>query len=217
MSSGEASSNCFFASLFSLMRLTTNAMIAHNAKNETTPINQTKSRLLTMAINIIKVRKYEKKRIEKISSYINPPISYIFAIICDFLFPPSYYLCLAMLKKYLVISTSNDLVRIAPEKIVYISSDGNYCNLVQSDNETRLLSFQLGQIETMIHDQLGTGGNQFIRIGRSHIINRNYIYYINIQNQKLILSDVTRFTHTVSASKEALKQLKELIEKEAEE
>jgi DNA-binding LytR/AlgR family response regulator len=67
----------------------------------------------------------------------------------------------------------------------------------------------------MIREQLGTEGLQFIRIGRGLIINRNYIYYINIQNQKLILSDVSRFTHTVSASKEALKQLKDLIEKEA--
>lgn len=122
-----------------------------------------------------------------------------------------------MLKKYLVISTAMDLVRVAPERIVFISSDGNYCNLVQTDNETRLLSFQLGQIEIMIHDQLGTEGNLFIRIGRSLIINRNYIYYINIQSQKLILSDNNRFTHTVSASKEALKQLKDLIEKEAKE
>jgi DNA-binding LytR/AlgR family response regulator len=122
-----------------------------------------------------------------------------------------------MLKKYLIISTATDLVRIAPERIVFISSDGNYCNMVQADNETRLLTMQLGQIEVLIHDQLGTDGNLFIRIGRGLIINRNYIYYINVQSQKLILSDTNRFTHTVSASKEALKQLKDLIEKEAKE
>ena len=122
-----------------------------------------------------------------------------------------------MLKKYLIISTATDLVRIAPDKIVFISSDGNYCNLVQVDNETRLLTFQLGQIENIIHDQLGTEGLMFVRIGRGLIINRNYIYYINIQSQKLILSDNSRFTHTVSASKEALKLLKELTEKEAKE
>ena len=120
-----------------------------------------------------------------------------------------------MLKKYLIISTTTDLVRIAPERIVFISSDGNYCNLVQTDNETRMLTFQLGQVENMIREQLGTDGNLFIRIGRGLIINRNYIYYINIQSQKLVLSDNNRFTHTVSASKDALKQLKDLIEKEA--
>lgn len=119
------------------------------------------------------------------------------------------------MKKQLVISTSIDLVRIAPERIVYISSDGNYSTLVQSDGEMRMLSFQLGQLEKLISTQLGSEGNIFIRIGKSLIINRSYIYYINIPKQKLTLSDVASFSHTVSASKEALKQLKELIEKEA--
>ena len=119
-----------------------------------------------------------------------------------------------MPNKYLIISTANDLVRIAPEKVVYISSDGNYCNMVQTDGETRLLSYQLGTIEPMLHEQLGTA-SPFIRVGRGSIINRNYIYYINVQSQKLILSDNVRFTHTVPASKDALKSLKDLVEKEA--
>ena len=118
------------------------------------------------------------------------------------------------MKKQLLISTSVDLVRIAPERIVYISSDGNYSTIMQTDNEVRMVSFQLGQIEKMISSQLGSAGNIFIRIGKSLIINRSYIYYINIAKQKLTLSDVSSFSHTVTASKEALKQLKELIEKE---
>lgn len=119
------------------------------------------------------------------------------------------------MKRHLIISTTIDLVRIAPERIVYISSDGNYSTMVQTDNETRMLSYQLGQIEKMIASQLGAEGNVFIRIGKSLIINSSYIYHINITRQKLILSDVDRFNHTVQASKEALKQLKELLEKEA--
>ena len=120
------------------------------------------------------------------------------------------------MNKQLVISTSIDLVRIAPDKIVYIASDGNYSTLIQSDGEMRMLSFQLGQIERMISSQLGSDGNQFIRIGKSLIINRSFIYYINIPKQKLILSDTSNINHTVTASKEALKLLKELIEKEAD-
>ena len=119
------------------------------------------------------------------------------------------------MKKHLIISTSLDLVRIAPEYIVCISSDGNYSTLVQADGEMRMLSYQLGNIEKMISSQLGAEGNVFIRIGKSLIINRSYIYYINIPKQRLILSDAKDFSHTVTASKEALKQLKELLEKEA--
>ena len=126
------------------------------------------------------------------------------------------YICFEkyVMKKQLIISTSIDLVRIAPERIVYIASDGNYSTLIQSDGEMRMLSFQLGQIEKMISSQLGSDGYSFLRIGKSLIINRSYIYNINISKQKLTLSDVSSFSHTVTASKEALKQLKELLEKE---
>ena len=119
-----------------------------------------------------------------------------------------------LLKKNLIISNTNELVRIAPEHIVYISSDGNYSMLAQTDGEMRLLSYQLGQIERMIASQLGSDGNMFIRIGKSLIINSLYIHYINTQKQKLILSDAEKFSHTVTASKEALRQLKELLEKQ---
>lgn len=116
--------------------------------------------------------------------------------------------------KYLIISTANDLVRITPECIVYIASDGNYSTLVQTDGETRMLSYQLGQIENIIEDQLGAFKNPFIRTGKSLIINSSYIYYINIARQKLILSDTKTFNYNVSASKEALKQLKDFLGKE---
>ena len=66
------------------------------------------------------------------------------------------------MKKDLIISTSTELVRIAPERIVCITSDGNYSTLVQADNAARLLSYQLGQIEKMMSSQLGAEGNAFI-------------------------------------------------------
>lgn len=118
------------------------------------------------------------------------------------------------MSKHLIISTSTELVRVAPERVVYISSDGNYSLLVQADGESRMVSYQLGQIEKMIASQLGRDADIFVRIGKSLIINRLYIYYIDITKQRLILSDLKSISHTVSASKEALKQLKELIEKE---
>lgn len=124
------------------------------------------------------------------------------------------YLCIAMPKKYLYISTAYELFRIDPEMIVFISSDGNYCNIAQADNEMRMVTYQLGTVEEFIRQQLGKESRVFLRVGKRHIINRNYIYYINTQTQKLILSDMERFSYTVSPSKDALKQLRELIEKE---
>lgn len=119
------------------------------------------------------------------------------------------------MKRHLVISTTTELVRVAPEKILYITSDGNYSNLLLCGGEGRLLTFQLGQIEKMIAEQLGSEGSAFIRIGKSLIINQNYIFYINSIKQQLVLADDMMAKYTLNASKEALKQLKELIEKQA--
>ena len=118
------------------------------------------------------------------------------------------------MNKFIVISTSTELVRVSSDKIVCISADGNYCTLILADNTTRTLTFQLGQIERIIESQLGREGNNFIRIGRSLIINSSYIYYVNVGRQQLVLSDVDRFSHTVTASRESLVQLKELLERE---
>ena len=73
--------------------------------------------------------------------------------------------------RHIVISTSVDLVRVATEGVVYISSDGNYSTLIQADGGSRILTVQLGQLETLIARQLETDGNVFIRIGKSLIIN----------------------------------------------
>jgi hypothetical protein len=54
------------------------------------------------------------------------------------------------LHKYLVISTATNEVRVAPEKIVFISSDSNYSTLVLANDESRVLDLQLGQVEKLI-------------------------------------------------------------------
>ena len=117
-----------------------------------------------------------------------------------------------MTNTHLIISTSNDLLRVAASHILYISSDGNYCNFLQTGGEMRLVTFQLGQIERMIADQLPELSQNFVRIGKSLIINRNYVYYIHVPKQQLILVDGQQNRYTLSASKEALKALKDLIE-----
>lgn len=119
------------------------------------------------------------------------------------------------MKTHLTISTANEIVRIMPDSIVCITSDGNYSNLIQTDNVIRMVTCQLGQIENMIHEQrIETESSRFIRIGKSLIVNSRYIYFISVTKQKLVLSDARTFTHDVSASKEALKQLKDYLEKE---
>ncbi len=118
--------------------------------------------------------------------------------------------------KCLIITTTNDLLRLQYDNIVYINSDGNYSQFLLSGGDMRMVTVQLGQIERLIERQLGVFGRLFIRIGKSLIINRDYIYYININQQRLELNDKVNQKYTVQASREALKQLKLVIEKENE-
>lgn len=121
------------------------------------------------------------------------------------------------MKSPIIISTTNELVRVYPERIVYISSDGNYSMMVLHDKSEHLFSFNLSHFQQIIEKQMKTEASLFIRIGKSLIINREYIYKINIGKQSLVLSDMKiEHTFVLSASREALKQLKSLLEKEIE-
>ena len=115
--------------------------------------------------------------------------------------------------RYLVLANSNDLVRVSPERIAYISSDGNYSTMVLVNKEEHLFSFNLGTFEKVIEQQLDNDAGTFIRLGKSLIINAQYIYYVNVSKQQIVLSDIS-FPHkfALSASKEALKALKTVLE-----
>lgn len=92
----------------------------------------------------------------------------------------------------LIISTMNKLVRVYPERIVYISSDGNYSVMVLHDKSEHLFSFNLSHFQQIIEKQMKTDASLFIRIGKGLIINREYIYKVNVGKQSLILSDMKK-------------------------
>lgn len=116
------------------------------------------------------------------------------------------------MSKYLVISTSVELLRLAVDEVMCISSDGNYSTIVLDSGETKVVSIQLGKMEKMIHDQMGDEENLFFRIGKSLIVNHDHIFYINPSRQILELSNRKGFKKTFSASKVALAGLKDYID-----
>ena len=118
-----------------------------------------------------------------------------------------------MSNKILIISNSNELVRVKPERIVYVESDGNYSTLVLHDKTEQVFTMNLAHFQQMIEEQLGKDAMTFIRIGKQLIVNRAYIFKINPNKQQLIMSDMdVNIAFDLQASKEALKQLKALLE-----
>ncbi len=120
-----------------------------------------------------------------------------------------------MSNKVLIISNANELVRVRPERIVYVESDGNYSTMVLHDKTEHVFTMNLAHFQQMIEEQLGKEAMTFIRIGKQLIVNRAYIFKINPNKQQLIMSDMdVNIAFDLQASKEALKQLKTLMESE---
>ena len=117
--------------------------------------------------------------------------------------------------KVLIISNANELVRIKPERVVYVKSDGNYSTMVLHDKTEQVFTMNLAQCQQLMEEQLGTEAMTFIRLGKQLIVNRAYIFKINPYKQQLLMSNMqVNIAFELSASKEALKQLKALIESE---
>ena len=116
------------------------------------------------------------------------------------------------MSRFITISKGTEFLRIPADHLVFISADGNYSNVVTRDGKSALVSFQQGQVEDLIADQLGDGGGQFIRLGRGLIINIHFVYRIDIATQQLVLSDCNGCYHELSASREVLIKLKAYME-----
>ena len=119
----------------------------------------------------------------------------------------SYYM------EWLRISTSTELVRVATDEIIFVRADGNYSDLVLTNGKSRKMTFQLHFFDE-VFQQLQN--NMFVRVGRSLIVNKRYIHVINLTDQMLVFSgqQIKCDIKPINVSREALKQLKELLENE---
>ena len=111
------------------------------------------------------------------------------------------------MKEKLLIHTVNEAYSFNPNQVICIEADGNYCNLHLSNGNEYLLSFQLGQVESMIKEQLSYSSHSFVRVGKSLIINMDELVCVNITKQTLEMSQPSGERMLFNASREALKKL----------
>ena len=130
------------------------------------------------------------------------------------------------------IITSSMMMRVEVDDIVYVKADGNYCDLVLINGRSRKLTFQLNHFEKNF--ALLDNAAQFIRVGRSLIVNRNYVQEIDLLEQSIVFGGKhllrvptaddlrprtgtpeslrVRDIYTVHVSRDALKALKEQLQ-----
>lgn len=116
----------------------------------------------------------------------------------------------------LLFNTRDEQTKVDLGKVVYFESDGNYTHVAFINNYKVTISVGLAAIEKLLEEQLKENARQFVRIGRQYIVNRHFIFQINVLKQKLLLSNMESLpVFSLTVSKEALKVLKELqIKKE---
>lgn len=111
----------------------------------------------------------------------------------------------------LYFNTRDELVRVKLDRVAYFEADSNYCHVVFINGAIATLLTSLVNIEKLISERFQTHAPIFIRIGKRYIVNRRFIFQINIPRQRLVLSDLASPTlHELTVSREALKNLKQL-------
>ena len=115
--------------------------------------------------------------------------------------------------EWLRISTTTELVRVSTDEIVYVLANGNYSDIVLTSGQTRKLTLQLRFFEQtfeQLHD------NMFVRVGRSLIVNKRYVFVINLTERKLLFAgqQLSPGIKSLSVPRDALKELKEKLEKD---
>ena len=116
--------------------------------------------------------------------------------------------------RYLIIKTRDELLRIRIGQILYFEADRNYTKLLLSSGIQFTFAINIGKIEEMLGKQVAGVEKILMRVGKSHIINKNHILQINLPKQRLLLLTEEGKAKELIISKDPLKTLKETLEQE---
>ena len=111
----------------------------------------------------------------------------------------------------LIIKNKSEVLYLQLDDILYIQADGNYSNIILADGGViNTLTYQRAEIARMIEEQLPDLCKQFVMLGRSYMVNTDYV--LRIQPSKHLLTFcVNKFGTTkkisIQATAKALQEL----------
>ena len=111
----------------------------------------------------------------------------------------------------LYINTRNELIRVDCSKIVYMEGDGNYTNIVLVSKQKASVCMNLTRMQQFISESLRERASIFARVGKRFIVNLTFTYKVQPLLQSLVVTDGVNFAFQLGISKEALKQLKDIL------
>lgn len=122
-----------------------------------------------------------------------------------------------MVNDKLFFMTRDELLRLYVRNVLCFVADGNYTKITLASGSKYTVASNLSTIEKVLSFQklLSAHDNNnlkmFIRVGKSHIVNVDFIQHINIPLKRIILSNGASTSFQLHTSKEALKSLKSII------
>jgi two-component system LytT family response regulator len=98
--------------------------------------------------------------------------------------------------------TFNSLLLLKPEDIMCCKADGNYSEMILTHGKNEVIFERLGEIEKKLDPAI------FIRAGKSLIINKNYIYKLDIKNNRCRLRTSEGKLADISVPEKVMTELK---------
>lgn len=121
----------------------------------------------------------------------------------------------AMADEFLYINARDELIRLDCSKIVYFEGDSNYTNIVLINRQKVSVCTNLSNMQLLLSEKMGERASMFARIGKRFIVNLNFVYRVQPLRKSLVITDGVNFTFQLGISKEALKQLKDILVRRA--
>ena len=109
----------------------------------------------------------------------------------------------------LCISNSKELYIFKPQSVVCVIADGNYVFLKLINGKSMHIYSTMEKVYKLLNTPCP---NEFLRIGRSLIINTSFIHYICPLKGKLILSDNCTWSQTIELPQTTLIKLMKKME-----
>ncbi len=111
--------------------------------------------------------------------------------------------------KKVCINTRDELLILDLDQVAFFQAEGNYTRLTYISGYALVLNTGLSGVEKILVNSLPKGSSAFVRLGRSLIINENFLSNINLLKQYLILSDLREHHFKLQVPKHLLKLLKD--------
>ena len=112
----------------------------------------------------------------------------------------------------LCLNSRDEMYILDLEKVAYMAANGNYTRIVYIEGMQVMATMGISKMEEMIKKVIPADGKSpFVRLGRSLMINQNYLSHINILKQRITLYDNQTHSHMLEVPKALLRAYKDLI------